>query len=258
MSSRREVRDFPLVQTIVDAGSTLSSETLGELERAYSASTPKPLLIQRQLSRDTYKSLYSEWHEHITSNNQSTHDTFEHGPQTLTSIWDDPQGIRMETPKGKAPNPVRDWLEGAPLGSVTASLAQVQAQLDAFVSRTCPPACELVYPAFVAGRITHLCGPTHYDSYDNFALVLVGHKTFYVAPYDMFKDKPLAGPNESYRAGVNPFNHSLSTDHEDLTRADNWEKAHLLPGDILFLPRTYWHCVYSRPHTVMTNTWVHP
>ena len=35
-----------------------------------------------------------------------------------------------------------------------------------------------------------------------------------------------------------------------------WLYADLGPGDVLFLPHSWWHYVDSEPHSVMTNLWV--
>ena len=34
-----------------------------------------------------------------------------------------------------------------------------------------------------------------------------------------------------------------------------WRLANLGPGDLLYLPRGWWHYVVSEPHSVMTNVW---
>ena len=39
--------------------------------------------------------------------------------------------------------------------------------------------------------------------------------------------------------------------------AGQWHLAALEAGDVLILPAYHWHWVWSVPHTVMTNVWVH-
>ena len=102
-----------------------------------------------------------------------------------------------------------------------------------------------VTPAFINGhgeRITD----THQDDYDNILLIISGSKTFY-----------LAAPNSPY------------VKHRDV--GEDWE-AHdstpythkfdyvttLIAGDVLFIPRGWWHHVITHERSVMMNFWFDP
>jgi|TARA_B110000046_G_scaffold8412_1_gene8574 ribosomal protein L16 Arg81 hydroxylase len=124
---------------------------------------------------------------------------------------------------------------------------------------------KVEHPAFVNGasdKGKEPCGgPTHFDDYNNFALVVCGSKKFYVAAHSTFKNMPIRGMESNQRLGVNPFNACTfapmgSPFAVDETKINEWAYASLQSGDILYVPKTYWHWVQSTPRTIMTNDWI--
>ena len=98
--------------------------------------------------------------------------------------------------KGETDNPIRDWLASpAKRGSVRRRMQKVQLQLDALTSARCEQlGVESETKAFITGRIKPGGGPSHYDSYDNLALVLSGSKVFYHAPPRALAQVPFLCP----------------------------------------------------------------
>ena len=247
--------------------------------------TGRPLILRCPLTEQENKQLYDEWREYVCSDKRE-YPTQGRGPRTLYDIWTSDLGIRHEgglkdTTVGRkrkrssvelALNPVRDWLEHASRDrdSIGRILWRRQLWIDGLAERIKrlelkkhqdnEDAKSVRHPSFIAGRIKPGGGPTHYDEYQNLALLVMGQKTFYTAEHDKFVDQPIRGNEANERLGVNPFNSteyvignsSLSLDRVD---ACNWMVGSLTPGDILFLPRSFWHWVWSQPKTIMTNDW---
>ena len=165
---------------------------------------------------------------------------------------------QLLSPEGNA---VRTWLSSAPAGSSVHQLYLVQRQLDAFAADLSVDRSTTRYPSFVTGQVTDGGGTTHFDEYSNFALVITGRKTFYIARSHSNSPINLAtvrGKDTHERRGVNPYNALAFAPLRQLDEvpAGLWSVADLHPGDILYLPYGDWHWVYSTPHAVMTNVWV--
>jgi hypothetical protein len=142
-------------------------------------------------------------------------------------------------------------------------MRRVQAQLDLIAAARCKELCATQETkAFIAGDIEPGGGPSHYDSYDNLALVLTGHKIFYHATPEALERVDMCG-KQNERLGANPFDnlafnspvYKLHTHNASgVALAGVWKVAVLEAGDILFLPHRWWHSwVWSEPHTIMTN-----
>ena len=95
---------------------------------------------------------------------------------------------------------------------------------------------------------------THQDTYDNYALILLGRKIFYTAKPSTFEDEnKWRGSGEvNERPKARPL-HCTAKD-----KPEQWMKADLRPGDMLYLPINWWHAVLSDKHTIMTNMWTTP
>ena len=83
---------------------------------------------------------------------------------------------------------------------------------------------------------------THFDEYDNVAMLVQGSKVFYITEHKNIVERP-GGDNE--QPDVSPY--------DGIDR--NWFRAELSAGDVLYLPSGWWHYVESKSHTVMTNYW---
>jgi len=261
--TRRNVNDFDLVQYCSTVG--IDRRARAEVQAAFERK--EPIVLRCTLSEQDERRLRAEWEAFITAST-TTHQTKDHGSAiTLRQAWISP--IRIETglrqdgsDEAHQHNPVRLFLETAKRGSVANQMWHQQTDLEGLARRL---ACtrgkidEVVYPSFIAGNILAGGGPTHHDEYDNFAMVLIGCKTFYTAPHEHFKSFTIRGSKDgNERRGVNPFDDASLNDGGNLDPAPlhYWKQAQLNPGDMLFLPRGYWHWVQSVPHTVMTNTWI--
>ena len=104
-------------------------------------------------------------------------------------------------------------------------------------------------PAFVNGAGAAQT-PTHFDDYDSVALVLVGAKTFYVAPPALVHR---AGPGMCHESSAHPLR--PGTPSEQAMPQPFW-RVDVPAGCLLYLPRGWWHHVVSAPHTVMVCAWV--
>lgn len=224
----------------------------------------EPLVLRCTLSETDKRGLRAEWEAFVAAST-TKHQTKDHGANiTLRQAWQSPirieTGLRKDGSDEKSEhNPVRMFLETAKQGSMANQMWGRQVRLET-LARGLARACDnVVYPSFIAGNINPGGGPTHQDDYDNFAMVLVGCKTFYTASHDHFVSFPVRGSKDgNERRGVNPFDDASLNDGENLDPAPlhYWQRAQLYPGDMLFLPQGYWHWVQSVPHTVMTNTWI--
>ena len=225
----------------------------------------KPLLIRCSLSADEAQLLEAEWCNFVGVNSRVKLQRPDAGLMQLGTIWKSAERAETGLPDALECNLVQNWLSGAPSGSMAAKVWRVQTQVNTLAllyARTLPNTPTPTYPAFIAGLIPEGGGPTHYDDYDNLAMVYCGSKTFYMAQYAQLShldveegmlDKdglpnPLRGrPNE--RLDISPL-----TARTDISPV--WQSARLQPGDILVLPHRMWHWVYTTPHSVMGNVWV--
>eukprot|EP00966_Prymnesium_polylepis_P016382 377713-Prymnesium_polylepis.1 len=142
------------------------------------------------------------------------------------------------------------WLSTAPLGSVAARFWQLQQQLEELAASHSP---ILRRPAFATGLVpTGSGGITHFDEYNNTALVLAGTKTFLIAPPNAMSwgDGPGNG-NRNERLDVDP----LVLGRYPEPPSQQWQRAMLGCGDVLYLPSGWWHHVVSTSHSLMTNVW---
>ena len=104
-------------------------------------------------------------------------------------------------------------------------------------------------PAFVNG-VGAAQTPTHFDDYDSVALVLVGAKTFYVAPPALVHQ---AGRGMCHESSAHPLRPGAPS--EQAVPQPFW-RVDVAAGCLLYLPRGWWHHVVSEPHTVMVCAWV--
>ena len=242
------------------AGGTLARDSLERLLVALDSSSP--LIIHQTAIAKAQLATRNSWVEFLAQDEgvyqvnegakTDRHDGASvHCPGLLTlrQIWLEPRrmevGLKIKE-RGDG-NPVIKWLQQRRRAEPTLALAgRLLAQLRSVLSGA-RGRSKLLEPAFVAGSVRPGGGPTHFDDYDNLALVLVGRKTFYVAPPSTFRDSPRLGKSNE-RKGVSP--------HDRLTSdMSQWQVAHLQAGDILYLPKGWWHYVDSIPQKVMTNVW---
>ena len=120
-------------------------------------------------------------------------------------------------------------------------------------------------PVWVNGNFTAI-STTHNDDYVNFIMVLQGVKTFYVAPPDAIQPSARGRAHEA--ADVIPSNVAAGQtpqDWSDRRRRATYDQLStpmrrftVEPGQLLQLPRGWWHYVSSAPQTVMVNFWYAP
>ena len=226
-----------------------------------------PLIIRLQLSAAERSELLREWSDYVIDHRSELCQTSDGtAPRTsLGEVWDTPHRIEIGL-HDEVEDPLREWLQAtAARGSVRYRMQRVQLQLDDIARTWCRRVrTDQETKAFITGRIEPGGGPTHFDEYDNLAFVLTGSKVFYHAVPSAFTRVDLHGRKHE-RLSVNPFDEVALNlvpilDTHDLDGnllAPLWRAAALDAGDILFLPHHWWHWVWSQPHTVMTNDWVH-
>lgn len=93
----------------------------------------------------------------------------------------------------------------------------------------------------------------HHDgNADNLNWQIHGEKLFVLAPPCAFAHVYPAGSAES---PIDPFAPDLGR-FPRFARASAWE-ARLRPGDVLFIPKYWWHCVHAVSASVNLSTWFH-
>ena len=167
--------------------------------------------------------------------------------KTLYEVWKGPYRVETQLREGDADRPVRDWLERQDEEGQVQTLAAFVHDVEVLAGMLLRGA-EILTPSFILGNTRQRGGgPTHEDAYHNFAVVLVGVKTFYILPPDALAH--IGNPkSDDYhvRGDVEPF---------DQLRQLPWIKVDLRLGDLFYLPPCWWHHVISDPCCVMTNTW---
>ena len=245
------------------------------LERIYaSLRASEPLIIRLQFSPAERAELLQSWSSYVAAHRLVLQQTAGRTAPVLPlgEAWNTSRRIESGL-KGRKRRKhttfvdcAREWLMApAPHESARLRMQQVQLQLDRVADEWCQRLhTDQENKAFIAGRIKSGGGPTHFDSYDNLALILTGSKVFYHAPHRAFLRVEGAG-KEHERLNINPFD-ELALNHpitplciEDLDGqplAPLWRAAALEVGDILVLPHHWWHWVWSEPQTIMTNNWI--
>ena len=242
------------------------------LERIYaSLQASEPLIIRLRFSLTERAELLQSWSSYVTAHRLVRQQTAGRTAPVLPlgEAWNTSRRIESGL-KGRKrtvfADCAREWLMApAPPGSARLRMQQVQLQLNQVADEWCKRLhTGQETKSFIAGRIESGGGPTHFDSYDNLALILTGSKVFYHAPYRAFLRVEGSG-QEHERLTINPFddlalNHPITPLHtKDLKGqplAPRWCAAALEVGDILVLPHHWWHWVWSEPQTIMTNNWV--
>ena len=159
------------------SGLTPSRRTEASLRNAMASDTP--LVIRSSLADRDIVALTDEWELFVAHNPTLYQMGDGRGRQTLATMWDSPMRLEHDLQDTTTQKTVIAWLSTAPLGSVAARFWQLQQQLEELAASHRP---ILRRPAFTTGLVpTDGGGITHFDEYNNTALVLAGVKTFLIA-----------------------------------------------------------------------------
>lgn len=238
----------------------LSHAAVRRLRRAREEGTP--LVLRAGLAREQIEAMRGDWegfvrgHDEVFSTNQGVLSDVAvsrsrgvevsmhaRGEQRLRNVWVNPWRLETELSDAKGGCPVHDWVCGSALG-VCRGLAATQRRLVEVAGQV-----KITKPSFVIGAIEKEGGgPTHFDDYSSWAMVFVGEKVFYISDAGTFDPRLGMGSKHNERTDKTPF---------DAGDAHLWVAAHLLPGDVLYLPFQWWHYVVSTRHCVMSNVWAH-
>ena len=142
----------------------------------------------------------------------------------------------------QADNPVVDFLLEHPHLKFSSLWLRIVTWLEAHAGPV------MRYPAFIHGANVAPT-TTHYDDYDSVAFVLVGGKTFYVAPPNLVCQTGRGRPNES---SAHPFQPGSPWEQ---VLPQPFLKVEVPAGSLLYLPRGWWHFVVSQPNTIMLCAW---
>jgi hypothetical protein len=121
-----------------------------------------------------------------------------------------------------------------------------------------PGMAQGVHPRIWIGTASHVAA--HYDSTDNLACVVAGHRRFTLYPPQAIGDL-YVGPIDHTLAGQPISIAGEDTQHPELyprfARAQEQAlTADLQPGDALYLPKLWWHQVDAdAPFNVLVNYW---
>ena len=257
--------------------------TLGkkEKEALTKAKGKHPVLLRGAMTRGDQGRLNKAWDDFI-SNDTELYMTNEgpktdgpdgsscKGPQLLRTAWEKPWRVETELVKerdgdGQAKptrsegtyegNAVTKFIKDPKYKNATAGVRRLHEQIAHHAEGAAGKGETSIEPTFITGKIEkgiengEPC-TTHQDTYENIALVIRGRKIFYVAKPSRFKSARWRG---SGRENERPLARPLDTTTRD--KPNDWMQADLRPGDILYLPRDWWHAVLSDPHTIMTNNW---
>jgi hypothetical protein len=141
-------------------------------------------------------------------------------------------------------NPIIDFLQAHPHLKHSGLWLRIMAWLEKHVG----PISRR--PAFISGAKAVAHTTTHYDEYDSVAFVLMGCKTFYVAPPHLVWQTGRGRRNESSAHPLRP-----GSPHEQAT-PQPFFRVDVPAGSLLYLPRGWWHFVVSRPQTAMVCSWI--
>jgi len=243
--TRRTVDEFAPVRTITQGPAPLRLSRSAVRDVSMSIGR-EPLLLKAQLTTEQVGAIAAEWDAFVDSGPDSaTYQTNGNGMQTLRKVWTSNMRVETQLRDDDTSNPVLEWMAGAPPSSFAAQFYRLQGQLVELVERDHE---VLKTPSFVNGFTQPGGGGvTHYDEYTNLATVVLGSKTFFVAPPPAFIDAEAHG-QANERLGVDPLS-------RDSPSPDAWRVAVMEPGDVLLLPTGWWHYVKSEQRSVMTNVW---
>ena len=233
---------------------TLSREAETQLTHASMQSPPHPLHLQGSgKPASDYPSLRRDWESFISHHPGSykTNGVLTDAPKevntqrtgvSLHEAWRAPYRIETQLDRHDDGSPVHEWLWSTRSNPLLLSAGRLEATLHRLATCCCGGQCEILRPSFITGCIFPGGGPTHYDNYNSWALLLVGYKSFYVLAPEELADATSGEPNQ----------HPLLDPSESQLP---WRRYDLRPGDVFFLPAGWWHYVVSTPHCVMTNIW---
>ena len=209
----------------------------------------QPLVVRSRLSERDTMGLVDEWELHVAQDSTLYQMAEGKGKQSLATMWASPMRLEHDLVDTTTPNPVMAWLRASPPDSIGDRVWRLQRRIEAVAASHGP---VLRRPAFATGLVAVGGGPAHFDDYNNVALVLAGNKSFFIAPPNTmaWEDGPRSGKRNE-RLDVNPF---IPGPYTEPSLAQ-WQIANLGPGDLLYLPRGWWHYVVSEPHSIMTNVW---
>jgi hypothetical protein len=213
----------------------------------------QPVVIRSALTEQDMTKLVEEWAVFMAEHKTLYQMGEGRGMHTLSTMWNSPMRLEHDLRNSSTiPNPVMTWLSLAQPGSVAARVWHLQEQLEGVAASQSP---VLRRPAFATGIVLSegRGNITHFDDYNNTALVLTSSKTFLIAPPDAmsWEDGPRNG-NRNERLDVNPLLQGRRYPEPPLAQ---WQRAHLSPGDVLYLPSGWWHHVVSASNSLMTNLW---
>ena len=247
----RTMDDFQEVKNVQMGRSDLTLSRRTEASLRAAMASDRPLVIRSTLADRDIMALTDEWELFIAQKPALYQMGDGRGRETLATMWDSPMRLEHDLQDTTTQNPVMSWLSTAPRGSVAERFWQLQQQLEELAASHRP---ILRRPAFATGlvRSDGRGIVTHFDDYNNTALVLAGMKTFLIAPPNSMsrEDGPRNG-NRNERLDVNPL---VLGRHREPSLAQ-WQMAMLGCGDVLYLPSGWWHHVLSTSHSVMTNVW---
>lgn len=245
----RAASDFDVVTEVAMGRTPLTLSHAAETALRAAMVSAKPLVVRSRLSEADALVLVDEWELHVAQDATVYQMADGQGKQLLAAMWASPMRLEHDLQDTATPNPVVAWLRASPPDSVGDRVWQLQRRIEVVAAAHGP---VLRRPAFATGLIAVGGGPAHFDDYNNAALVLAGNKSFFIAPPNAMTwgDGPRNGKRNE-RLDVNPLIPGPYTEPP----LAQWRLANLGPGDLLYLPRGWWHYVVSEPHSVMTNVW---
>ena len=182
----------------------------------------------------SWHDVISTWEPKVTVVRYVSGTTIEGDTQSLRNAYNDPNvyiQCGLKDVVDPHDSPVWEALDPADRYSISTISTSGPAIFGRFER-----VATFITPKRAAVRITY----THYDEYNGFLCVVRGTKTVFVAPPAACANHDRLKPNETPQT---PF------DTPGFTRYD------VKAGDILYIPKGFWHYVLTPADTVLITFW---
>lgn len=135
---------------------------------------------------------------------------------------------------------------------------------DVKIPSMMPPGCDMVSVNAWCSGPGRVLSSLHYDCHENLLCVVDGEKTVRLAPFDvvptscLFYEHPYEWGYGNHTDSYTLFPECTAGEKHTAIDGACVETHHLIAGDVLYIPKGYWHQVLSgneETHTIAINFW---